>query len=47
MRARRPMVISDYSSMVIRTVTSRALTSLDVCKDIPGRSAQWTRGRTL
>ena len=41
------MTNSDYSSMVIRTVTSRAVTSLDVCKDIPGHVARWTRGRAL
>lgn len=41
------MTNSDYSAMVIRTVTSRAVPSLDVCKDIQGLSAPWTRGRTL
>lgn len=41
------MTNSDYVGMVIRTVTSWALPSLDVRKDIPGRTARWTRGRTL
>lgn len=41
------MTNSDYSAMVIRTVTSWVPRSLDVCKGIPGRTARWTRGRTL
>lgn len=41
------MTRSDYAVMVIRTVTTGSLLSLDVYKDIRAVTAPWTRGRTL
>lgn len=41
------MINSDYSAMVLRTVTTGNVLSLDVHKDIRASRARWTRGRTL